>query len=68
MRPSLASQLIPVECFEIGFSTSASVEHRCVVKTDLNDEALGVHKVASRFKHPVVRPPEATGAPSACDP
>lgn len=66
MKPPLTSQLIPVDCFEIGFSTSAWVQRRCVVKCDLDDKALGVHKVASRFKHPVVTPPETTGSP--CDP
>lgn len=60
MKSSLKSQLLPIDEFEIGFSTSSSIEHACVLKCPLDDKALGVHKVASRLKHPIVRPPEAT--------
>ncbi|KAJ3523689.1 hypothetical protein NMY22_g11334 [Coprinellus aureogranulatus] len=59
MKSSLESHLLPIHEFKVGFTTSSSIEHPCVLNCTLEDKALGVHKAATKLKHPVVTPPDA---------
>ncbi len=62
----LLRHLIPVQAFISGFTTSRHICHKNIQLIYVEDDtALGVHRIASRTKHPVVKPPEpilVTGA------
>lgn len=58
------ADLIPAEHFEMAFSTSDNVSNERILHCELGDKKLGVHKVASRTQHPIVKPP----SPSSISP
>jgi len=54
------SYLIPISEFITGFTTSSHVHHKNLQHVPLADKELGVHKVASRTTHNLVKPPPAS--------
>lgn len=64
MRPTIMSlsPLLPVEDFEFGFTTSLCLDDDRLLRCELADKALGVHKVSSKTTHHVVKPPEPRSA------
>ncbi|KAF8963165.1 polysaccharide lyase family 14 protein [Flammula alnicola] len=59
---SLLNQLIPINDFVSGFTTCIHVNHAHIEHVNLGDSELGVHKVASRTTHKIVRPPSSSGS------
>ncbi|KAJ2917708.1 hypothetical protein MD484_g2720, partial [Candolleomyces efflorescens] len=56
------SPLLPVVDFEFGFTTSLCLNDERLLRCELADKALGVHKVSSKTTHHVVKPPEPRSA------
>ncbi|KAJ6624152.1 hypothetical protein B0H10DRAFT_2174541 [Mycena sp. CBHHK59/15] len=51
------SHLIPVDGFQLGFTSCPSLMLEQIERVELGDKELGVHKVTSRTKHLLVAPP-----------
>ncbi|KAK7022158.1 polysaccharide lyase family 14 protein [Favolaschia claudopus] len=54
----MASHLIPIDTFKLGFTTCPSLNLPAIEPVPLKDSELGVHKVSSRTNHVLVVPPE----------